>query len=487
MMIDARSTTVIYDDRELINAKIKSYVGATHYGDIIFRRYSLLEQFKSVLPKNILLNFYHIRDTQHLVEVKMELQRSIEYLNHGIFIISSKAITDDLDLLRSLIERLQFGKEDFVDRTTNPLIVFFNNAHTFMNRFELLERAPTFSSDASFEKIKKIKSIDLLDLSKINDFLKFSKTSSQSRHFNNLDFDNLFYTKSSSDKSKIHAEYSYYNFVPEHMRPWLIEPFDFKNENNKSSYKMLRYYVPDVAFQWINNTFTPDDFNEFLNRVLFFIKDRPTKDSSKSDCESFTNKIYYEKTEQRINQFLNMSEGKSINSLLKNANNLGLEEIFSQYSSLYQLYKKNITTKNLVVGHGDLCFSNILYDKNIFLLKFIDPRGAETADQLWTHPLYDLAKLSHSILGDYDLINNNLIKAEFSSEGFFKLKQHNKNYDNFKVLFINKVSQMGLDIKTLRLAESSLFLSMLPMHIDFPNKTMAFILRAKQILDEIEF
>jgi hypothetical protein len=146
----------------------------------------------------------------------------------------------------------------------------------------------------------------------------------------------------------------------------------------------------------------------------------------------------------------------------------------------------NIITKNLVVGHGDLCFSNILYDKNIFLLKFLDPRGAETEDQLWTNPFYDLAKLSHSILGDYDLINNSLIKVEFSSEGAFKLSQYNKNYDHLKVLFINKVSQMGLDLKTLRLAEASLFLSMLPMHIDFPNKTMAFILRAKQILDEIK-
>jgi hypothetical protein len=38
----------------------------------------------------------------------------------------------------------------------------------------------------------------------------------------------------------------------------------------------------------------------------------------------------------------------------------------------------------------------------------------------------------------------------------------------------------------MRLGEASLFLSMLPLHIDYPNKVIAFMLKASQILDEVE-
>ena len=52
-----------------------------------------------------------------------------------------------------------------------------------------------------------------------------------------------------------------------------------------------------------------------------------------------------------------------------------------------------------VVGHGDLCFSNMFYSKSNQYLKLIDPRGASSEHDLYTDPDYDVAKLSHSIQG----------------------------------------------------------------------------------------
>ena len=46
-----------------------------------------------------------------------------------------------------------------------------------------------------------------------------------------------------------------------------------------------------------------------------------------------------------------------------------------------------------VIGHGDPCFANTLYNKSTKTLKFIDPKGALTEDELWTNPYYDVAKL----------------------------------------------------------------------------------------------
>ena len=45
-------------------------------------------------------------------------------------------------------------------------------------------------------------------------------------------------------------------------------------------------------------------------------------------------------------------------------------------------------------------------------MKFVDPKGALEEEDLWTDPYYDLAKLSHSVLGNYDLINNSLFVVE---------------------------------------------------------------------------
>ena len=116
----------------------------------------------------------------------------------------------------------------------------------------------------------------------------------------------------------------------------------------------------------------------------------------------------------------------------------------------------------------------------------IDPKGATSEDELWTHPFYDFAKVSHSVLGDYDFINNGLYTIGFTEDNQLTLDIRHSNAAHLKQIFTDQLSAIGYDTRTVRLAEASLFLSMLPLHIDHPNKIVAFLLRAKSILDEIE-
>ena len=69
-----------------------------------------------------------------------------------------------------------------------------------------------------------------------------------------------------------------------------------------------------------------------------------------------------------------------------------------------------------MIGHGDPCFANTLYNKSTKTLKFIDPRGALTEDELWTDPYYDVAKLSHSVCGRYDFFNNGLFDIKLDTD-----------------------------------------------------------------------
>ena len=283
------------------------------------------------------------------------------------------------------------------------------------------------------------------------------------------------------------AEYSFYGLVPERMRPWLIQSFEFQDEGERASYKMLRYYLADAALQWVHGAFEADTFAPFVERLLFFIAERPRQVCNKEQSASMARALFVSKLKKRVKEFLATEEGLRINQLATSAApELDLTHQIDRYLKLYQRFEKGFAFDYSVVGHGDPCFSNVLYDQQRYLLKLIDPKGALTEEDLWTHPLYDLCKISHSVLGDYDFINNGLYNVGFADNNDLILHLPHTNHATLKSIFLNQVKAMGHDIRIMRLGEASLFLSMLPLHIDYPNKVIAFMLKARQILDEVE-
>jgi len=159
-----------------------------------------------------------------------------------------------------------------------------------------------------------------------------------------------------------------------------------------------------------------------------------------------------------------------------------------RYLRLYERHAGKFALAYEVIGHGDPCFSNVLYDQQRYLLKLIDPKGALEESQLWTHPFYDLCKLSHSVMGDYDFINNGLYRVAFTDMNALELHldQARRDLPALKQCFVRSLEAAGIGRQVIRLGEASLFLSMLPLHMDYPNKVLAFVLRAASILDEVE-
>ena len=197
--------------------------------------------------------------------------------------------------------------------------------------------------------------------------------------------------------------------------------------------------------------------------------------------------LFVIKLERRINEFLSMPEGQRINQLASSASpELDLNHLLNRYLKLYKRFEKYFLFDYRVVGHGDPCFSNVLYDQQRYLLKLIDPKGALFEEELWMHPLYELCKISHSVLGDYDFVNNGLYTLGFADNIELMLSFNHTNHDNLKSIFLNQVKSMGHDVRIMRLGEASLFLSMLPLHVDYPKKVLAFMLIARQILSEVE-
>ena len=117
-------------------------------------------------------------------------------------------------------------------------------------------------------------------------------------------------------------------------------------------------------------------------------------------------------------------------------------------------------------------------------MKLIDPKGAQTEEELYTNPYYDLAKLSHSVCGGYDYFNSDLFEIAVDEELHLKLRI---DCDNacYHAIFREYLARYDFDYRLIRLYEASLFLSMLPLHMDREKKVLGFLLNAIDIMEGI--
>ena len=164
-----------------------------------------------------------------------------------------------------------------------------------------------------------------------------------------------------------------------------------------------------------------------------------------------------------------------------------IDEIVENYKKVYRkVLAKNKERKYLsVIGHGDFFFANMLYSKELNMLKLIDPKGALRESDLWTDPYYDIAKLSHSVCGNYDFFNTGSYSIDLNSRLKFELNVFTDNTKE-KEIFKKYLDANGYDYYVVRIYEASLFLSMLPLHIDNLHKVLGFVLNAINIIEEVD-
>lgn len=480
-----RPIIFVLDDRELVSTEVRALVGNRRYGSILLRHKNLAAHIEACMPEWLRPTLFHLRASEDLARLRMALENSDE--DCAVCILAGRAGFLEPERLRQLCERLPYAEEDFTDRLYKPLLVFMRDAHQLVRHWQAFEEMPLHCREQAWQDSQRLRSVQPLDLANIRDFLALMNGATPTRHFNTITPDGYYFIKSSRDRAKIRAEYDYFQLVPETMRPWLVQPFDYHEDKDGASYRMMRYYLADAALQWVHGAFDGQSFESFVDRLLFFVSQRPQMPCSAEQSLRTARTLLIDKLEQRKAQFLASAEGQRINTLASSASSeLDLERQVSRFTRLFKQYEAQFAAKAMVVGHGDPCFSNILYDQQRDILKLIDPKGASSEEALWTHPLYDLSKIAHSILGDYDFINNGLYQVRFSDANELVLSLEQSNHASLKQIFVQRMRSLGHDLRAIRLGEASLFLSMLPLHLDHPNKVMAFMLRAKQILDEVE-
>ena len=284
-------------------------------------------------------------------------------------------------------------------------------------------------------------------------------------------------------------EHDYWYQLPPALQRFVVQPYELEDDGTTAAYSMERLNMPDMAVLWVHGpeAVSVDALGDLLDVVFDWFADRPVRQDA-SAARAKAEELYLHKLDRRMADLLALEAGQHLDRLVREGTKTGgLLALTERYKRLLEAeWARSGPGDTVAVMHGDLCFSNILFDKRSRLVRFIDPRGATTEDELYSHPYYDVAKLSHSVLGAYDFVNNGLFEVLVGDDLQLELRVERPPVDTRQELFLQRVAAAGFDPVLMRLYEASLFLSMLPLHAEDPRKLLGFVLTALQILDEVE-
>lgn len=480
---------VVYDNTIKPNDIIKEIIGDKGFGDVVVKRRLLKEFYQEnmseMMPEVEWIEINSLYDVEFLLKKIAKLDRKNETKVLHCF---SDYIISNLEEAALTYKKITYITENIVikSESRNAAVMFWQ----IDEYVEFLKKILECQSSLSVTREARMEELSIQGLGyigEINNFIQCITGNFDSRYFNSLQGTEYRLRKSSTNKKKIKSEYQYYHLLPENMQPWFVMPFDYREDEETASYAMERLHMTDIAIKWVHGSIKIDEFADLMDMYFYFFNERSTKEVSKAEYDKISKSLYVDKVEERIEDLKKLPEfGRIANLLENNATLKSIDDIYAWYLNLKEKVEKRVDYPTVsAIGHGDPCFANAMYNRSTRTLKFIDPKGALCEEDLWTNPYYDIAKLSHSVCGRYDFFNNAMFDITIDDTFNYLLTIPFDNTE-YKAVFRNKVEENGFDYWSVRLYEASLFLSMLPLHIDYPHKVFGFILNAVNILKEIE-
>jgi len=309
----------------------------------------------------------------------------------------------------------------------------------------------------------------------------------QKRDFNELSVDPVIgtITKRSRKVEKFVDEINYLRLLPKELSVLFPRIIDYPTDWNNAFLKMEYYGYPSLAeifvFEDVHHGIWMKIFDhlyEIIN-TWFLQLERPLPSNALYD-------MYITKTKRRL---AIMDAPPELLNLVRTDAPITINgKPVANLSQIWDRIEANIMLMNSGaqghIIHGDLCFSNILYDLRQRICKLIDPRGSFGSAGIYGDTRYDIAKLYHSVYGLYDFIINDLFYVSvYGTDVQFDIYQRpshreiNKEFENVFFSHFNR--------DEILLLTGLLFASMPALHDDKPLRQIAMYVRALQMFDEL--
>lgn len=327
------------------------------------------------------------------------------------------------------------------------------------------------------------------DLGHVNTYFVSRSQITTQRVFNSLRIQNGAVWKSGTQQKKIQAESEWFGNLPAKLKRYTPQLIDAGTDASTNAPFYVIEYLP---FSPLNEVFVhgrnPDFYwSRIFKLMVNFLgdarscvaTDSTTLEAIKSDAfDLYENKTYTRLEEYSSIASVNMSESNRYGGVV--------------LPSLFEIAEDCIRRTLLLpivpsVLHGDLCFSNMLFDSRSVSIKVIDPRGINQQQELtiFGDQKYDLAKACHSVVGLYDFIISGRYQIERDESGEKSIRfRADDRLLNIQKLFMEVDFIPGVKVSEIMPLTVLLFLSMLPLHSDRPDRQEAMLVNALRLYAE---
>jgi Phosphotransferase enzyme family len=352
------------------------------------------------------------------------------------------------------------------------------------------ERAVSAYDEACY--LQRVQTAQWSDFGHVNTFYRSRARITTQRAFNDLAIGDRRVRKTGSQPRKLEAEARWFEALPPRLRvyvPQLLDRGAVEDGDGGYGYELEYLCMAPLNELYVHGR----NSTAFWSRVFRHLADWlaacqtavPLGERERQAVAQDSRGMLSDKTRARLDAYATAS-GMSLSAPTR-LNGRALPSL----AEILERCLEAAARVPLVPGvmHGDLCFSNILFDTRSDCIKLIDPRGLNFRDEprLVGDLRYDLAKLAHSVLGLYDYIVADAFEIDDGTGLDFRLRIHaDEDVAAIQKLFAALPLLNGMTARHVAPITVLLFLSMLPLHQDAPRRQRAMLANALRLYEQME-
>jgi len=470
-----------------------------NWNEIVVDSNSLTETILQCLDKieNLEDSYLYLNFADTLVEPLMDSEKDLVYYDKVDYTSRWTSFSKNGEI-NSITEKFS----DFSNGSKNVFTGAFGISNPKKFREDLeetfekdTELSPFFSALKNYLKERDydlVKAENWTDVGHIDTYNEAKKDFLNTREFNHLSVDKKknTITKKSPDVEKLRPEIEWYDKLPADLQPYTPRIYRSAVAGDGAEIEMDYTGYPSLGELLLYGSHGIHIWKAIYSNLFEMLEEFESysKKISEKQIEKDLREMYLEKTERRLSKIKDDeefsiyfdSEKVEINGRkLKSARYIldNLDELLDE-RGLY-------SAEEFTIIHGDPTFSNILYEVGSGVINLIDPRGEFGDFQIYGDTRYDLAKMRHSVSGKYDFIINDMFKISRDENSVeyevFTDEKHREREELFDNLLESEYRERIDKIKGI---EALLFLSMVPLHSDHPERQHYMISKGIELAND---
>jgi hypothetical protein len=296
------------------------------------------------------------------------------------------------------------------------------------------------------------------------------------RHFNSLSYDPMRgrVTKRSLNAEAFRKQVRWFKEIPDEVAPFLPRVFN-SSDGSDPFITMELLSIPTLGDLFTSERLNLGAWNDVVRSISCIQTCFAENAVSNSLASQLARAIYLEKTRSRLSDFVERNPSAGHYFVSRDAEKWSINRVLQTLAHFIER-SGLLDINDLTPIHGDFCFSNLLYDCKVRLVKMIDPRGEFGVPGIFGDRRYDLAKLAHSYAGGYDFIVADRFSVEVTSNGRLHVDVPTGDYHARVRSIFDAVLLPDAKLREqVDALQALLFLSMLPLHADKPRRQLAML------------